>query len=162
MNVIHPCHQAQKKRLKRQWKKLKDKQVLLKSQSVALGKPLDQTRLNLISENLSTVKQIRNNENAAFGAKNEHLWLGDFNTVRNSCKREVFGFVNAATMSYGVGACVGFGFVTLKGKDIQRSYVKKNLNDMGEMGILKMGMGPIGLKEWKLGIFKSNGSKGKI
>ena len=39
-NSIMSYSQLQKKRLKRQWKKLKDKQVLLKSQSVALGQAL--------------------------------------------------------------------------------------------------------------------------
>lgn len=89
--------------------------VLLKTQSSALGKPLDQERLNLIASNRNIVKQIREQKNAEFSARNEELWIGDFNTVRNSCKREIFGFITAANMSYTIGGYLGFGFVSLRG-----------------------------------------------
>ena len=107
--------QVQKKRLKRQWKKLKDKQVLMKAQATALDKPLDTERLKQVTENLQTVKKIRETENAGYAAKAEELWLGEFNTVRNSCKRELFGYVAAGSMSYTVGGFVGYGFVAAKG-----------------------------------------------
>lgn len=96
-------------------------QVLLKAQSVALGKPLDEEKLSLLASNLDTVKKIRNTENAEFGAKSEQLWLGDCTTVRNSCKREIFGYIVTANMAYTHGAHVGFGFVTLRGLEEWRS-----------------------------------------
>merc|ERR1712098_1006705 len=89
--------------------------VLLKAQSTALGKPLDTERLRHISENLQAVKKIRNTEVATYAARSEHLWLGDFNTVRASCRREVVGFLSAGSMAYTTGACVGYGFVAHKG-----------------------------------------------
>jgi ribonuclease P/MRP protein subunit POP1 len=108
-------HQLTKKRLKRQWKKLKDKEVLMKTQSTALGKPLDEEKLNLVTSNMNTVKKIREQRNHEFGAKNEELWIGDFNTVRHSSKREIFGFITAANMSYTIGGYLGFGYVSLRG-----------------------------------------------
>jgi len=108
-------HQNNKKRLKRQWKKLKDKQMLMKTQATALGQPLDTAKLDLVTENMKTVKKIRNNENDQFGAKTEDFWIGDFNSVRHSCRREVIGYLTAANMAYTVGAFVGFGFITLRG-----------------------------------------------
>lgn len=108
-------HKAQKKRLKRKWKKLKDKQTLMKCQSTALGKELDTEKLNHAAVGMATLKEMRNTENAAFAGKSEDLWIGDFNTVRNSCKREVMGYVTIGDLSYKEGCFVGHGFVTLKG-----------------------------------------------
>ena len=87
----------------------------MRTQSTALGKPLDEERLELISSSREIVKTIRENENTEFAAKKEDMWIGDFNTVRNSCKREIFGFVTAANMSYTIGGYLGFGYVSLRG-----------------------------------------------
>lgn len=89
--------------------------MLMKTQATALGQPLDTAKLDLVTENMKTVKKIRNNENDQFGAKTEDFWIGDFNSVRHSCRREVIGYLTAANMAYTVGAFVGFGFITLRG-----------------------------------------------
>ncbi len=65
----------------------------MKCQSTALGKELDTEKLNHAAVGMATLKEMRNTENAAFAGKSEDLWIGDFNTVRNSCKREVMGYV---------------------------------------------------------------------
>ena len=90
-------------------------QVLMRAQSTALGTPLDTDKLSAVTQNMKAVKEIRNTENTAFSERNEDLWLGEFNTVRHSCQREVLGYVTSANMAYTVGAHVGYGFVSLKG-----------------------------------------------
>ena len=87
----------------------------MKTQASALGKPLDKEKLDLITNNMNTLKKIRDTENSDFGAKNESLWIGDFNTVRHSCRREIIGYVTTGNMSYRAGGFVGYGFVALRG-----------------------------------------------
>merc|ERR1711973_1017646 len=54
-------HQVTKKRLKRQWKKLKSKQVLVQAQAVTKDQDPDMERLKVISDNLTAVKEMREN-----------------------------------------------------------------------------------------------------
>ena len=79
----------------------------MKCQSTALGKDLDKEKLTNIASGMSTLKQMRNTENAAFGAKSEDLWVGEFTTVRHSCKREIMGYVT-------VGKNCSYSFIFLK------------------------------------------------
>ena len=75
----------------------------MQCQATALGKELDQEKMNHVTNGLNTLKQMRNAENANFGAKSEELWIGGEcamgkngggGGVRYSCKqREVMGFV---------------------------------------------------------------------
>eukprot|EP00088_Acartia_fossae_P048508 TRINITY_DN5295_c0_g1_i12.p1 TRINITY_DN5295_c0_g1~~TRINITY_DN5295_c0_g1_i12.p1 ORF type:complete len:959 (+),score=235.08 TRINITY_DN5295_c0_g1_i12:40-2916(+) len=117
---VTEMHKNMKKRLKRRWKKLKDKKVLMQCQATALGKELDTEKMNHVTDGLNTLKQMRNAENANFGAKSEELWIGGECAVktagvRHSCKqREVMGFVTQGDMSYKAGCFVGYGFVALK------------------------------------------------
>jgi len=108
-------HKVMKKRLKRRWKKLKDKKVLMQCQSSALGKELDKEKMQNISDGMTTLKKMRNEENAQFGANTEQLWIGDFERVRHSCRRQIVGYVTVGDNSLRLGCHVGYGFVALKG-----------------------------------------------
>ena len=87
----------------------------MQCQSSALGKDLDKEKLQTICDGMTTLKQMRNVENAQFGAKTEQLWIRDFESVRHSCKREVFGYVTVGDNSLRLGCHIGYGFVTLNG-----------------------------------------------
>ena len=102
--------------------------VLLKTQSTALGLPLDTERLAATSASLQILKEIRNSENRRYDAASRSLWIpdaptcGDVATIRRSASREIFGFVTAAQFAYHAGGYVGVGFVTLAGlRQLRRS-----------------------------------------
>ena len=103
------------KRQKRQWKKVKNKQVLMIAQSVAEEKEIDQERLTLLNNNLSALKRLRDEENSRYMIDSEKLWEGPCNTIRGSCTREVVGWVVKGSYSYKLGGEVGEGLVCLRG-----------------------------------------------
>jgi len=113
--VSKKLHKEKMKRQKRQWKKVKNKQVLMIAQSVAEEKEIDQERLTLLNNNLSALKRLRDEENSRYMIDSEKLWEGPCNTIRGSCTREVVGWVVKGSYSYKLGGEVGEGLVCLRG-----------------------------------------------
>ena len=91
-------------------------QVLLKTQSTALGRPLDTERLAAMSASLKMLKEIRNTENSRYGTDSRGLWLQQGGSgVRGSASRQIIGFVTAAQFAYHAGGYIGVGYVALAG-----------------------------------------------
>ena len=114
-NMERKLHKEKKKRQKRQWKKVKDKKVLMIAQGIAEEKEVDKSRMELIEQNLAALKSLREEENNAYEEKAEKLWEGRCNTVRNSSSRQVMGWIVTGGYSYRVGGEVGEGLVTVRG-----------------------------------------------
>jgi hypothetical protein len=91
--------------------------VLLKTQSTALGVPLDTERLAAVSASLKALRDIRTAENTRYSLENRDLWIRDSlgDNLRHSASRELIGFVTSAQFSYQAGASTGVGFVALLG-----------------------------------------------
>ena len=96
-------HQVTKKRLKRQWKKLKSKQVLVQAQAVTKDQDPDMERLKVISDNLTAVKEMRENENATWATESERLWTPQGEHSRTGLERELAGWVVDGGFSYRSG-----------------------------------------------------------
>ena len=108
-------HKEKMKRQKRQWKKVKNKKVLLVAQGIAEEKEVDEERMKIIDHSLSALKSLREEENSSYKEKAERLWEGECNTVRHSSSRQVMGWVVRGGYSYRVGGEVGEGLVTARG-----------------------------------------------
>jgi len=116
-------HQVTKKRLKRQWKKLKSKQVLVQAQAVTKDQEPDMERLKVISDNLTAVKEMRENENATWATESERLWTPQGEHFKTGFERELAGWVVDGGFSYRSGRHRGIGYITY------RAFQK--LNDKG-------------------------------
>ena len=103
------------KRQKRQWKKVKNKKVLLVAQGIAEEKDIDVTRVGVIDHNLTVLKSMREEENSRYKKKAEKLWEEQCNTIRHSSSRQVMGWVVRGGYSYRVGGEVGEALVTARG-----------------------------------------------
>merc|ERR1711874_598546 len=104
-------HQDMKKRLKRRWKKVKNKEVLMRAQAASKVNELDEEKLKLVETNLGVLKKMRNAENLDFKNKVEDLWVGKFSSVKDSCTRPIIGYLCEGGYSYRLGGSVGVGYV---------------------------------------------------
>jgi hypothetical protein len=86
----------------------------MKTQSTALGRPLDAERLAALAGSLKTLKDIRNTENGCYSDASKRLWLRDTcQSVRRSSSRQIIGFVTAAQFAYHAGGYIGVGYAVL-------------------------------------------------
>merc|ERR1712059_210707 len=108
-------HRRQKKRLKRQWKKVKEKKVLQVSLAVTNDEKPDEARLEKLTASLADLKSHRELENTKYEGQSEKLWLSDCTEVRSSATRDLMGWVTRGGYCYRKGGEVGTGLVTLRG-----------------------------------------------
>ena len=106
-----------KKRLKRHWKIVKDKEVLARAQATSVGERPDGARLSAIRGNLAELKELRDRENDRYRTASESLWLGDCGAapLRSACSRETIGFVCRGSRSLRAGGALGVGYAALNG-----------------------------------------------
>merc|ERR1711879_1000047 len=105
-------HMVVKKRLKKQWKKLKHKQVLVKAQAMIKDQEPDQKRVEEITKNMEAVKEIREKENKTWAKESERLWSPENENLRKSCSRELAGWVVEGDFCYRTGGHRGIGYIT--------------------------------------------------
>ena len=96
-------HKLTKKRLKRQWKKLKSKQVLVKAQAVIKDEEPNPEKVEMITKNMEAVKEIREKENKTWAKERERLWSPENENLRKSCSRELAGWVVEGDFCYRTG-----------------------------------------------------------
>ena len=96
-------HMVVKKRLKKQWKKLKSKQVLVKAQATIKDQEPDHKRVEEITKNMEAVKEIREKENKTWAKERERLWSPENENLRKSCSRELAGWVVEGDFCYRTG-----------------------------------------------------------
>ena len=96
-------HKVTKKRLKRQWKKLKSKQVLVRAQAVVKDQEPDQEKVEMITKNMEAVKEIREKENETWAQESERLWSPDDENLRTGFARELAGWVVEGNFCYRTG-----------------------------------------------------------
>ena len=96
-------HKVTKKRLKRQWKKLKSKQVLVKAQAVVKDEEPNHEKVELITKNMEAVKEIREKENETWAKESERLWSPDGENLRTGFARELAGWVVEGDFCYRTG-----------------------------------------------------------
>ena len=75
---------------------------------------IDEEKLKVAENSLMVLKKLRENENLEFKNKADKLWIGEFNSVKNSCIRPVMGFVRDGGYSFREGGSVGVGYVAWK------------------------------------------------
>jgi len=111
-------HKQQKKRLKRQWKKVKDKKVQHFAHSVAQEKDVDESKMESMNTSLLNLKTLRDSENSNYSKLNEKLWSQEPSSIRKGCSRELVGWVVSGGYSYRKGCDIGEGLVTMRGLQI--------------------------------------------
>jgi len=107
-------HKLTKKRLKRQWKKLKSKQVLVKAQAVIKDEEPNQEKVEMITKNMEAVKEIREKENETWAKESERLWSPDDEKLRTGFARELAGWVVEGDFCYRTGGHRGIGYISFR------------------------------------------------
>lgn len=110
--ALQSHHHLEKKKLRRSWKKTKNRlQEMRMTSVVSSGEQApDPTKLKALQERMESIAQARRKGVQDYNKQIRELWAPAGSSIRYSCSREIIGFAVAGGFSFRSGGFVGCGF----------------------------------------------------